>query len=62
MNNEAREREPHRWPGDQGSAAEILEESEIADDPSFVKEPPIDMRGAWSKAFIAKDGGLWGTT
>ncbi len=50
MNNEAREREPDPWPGDESTAAEVLEDGEITEDPSFVREPPIDIRGAWRKA------------
>lgn len=50
MNNEARERDPDRWPGDQSSAAEVLEGGDIADDPSFVKAAPIDIRGGWRRA------------
>ena len=49
MNNEPREREPDRWPGDE-SGTEVLEDGDIADDPSFVKAAPIDIRGAWRKA------------
>jgi hypothetical protein len=51
MNNEARERKPDRWPGDLRRAAEIPEDGEIADDPSFVKAAPVDMGGAWRKAY-----------
>ncbi len=51
MNDEAREREPDRWPRDQSSAAEVLEGGDIADDPSFVKAAPIDIWGAWRRVF-----------
>jgi hypothetical protein len=51
MNNEARERDSDRWPGNQSSAAEVLEGSDIAADPSFVKAAPIDIRGPWRKAY-----------
>lgn len=51
MNNEARERETDRWPRDQGSPAKILKGCDIADDPSFIKEQPIDIRGAWRSVY-----------
>ncbi len=55
--NEARERETDRWAGEEKTGTilrpgeEVLEDAEITDDPSFVKEPPIDIRGPWRKAY-----------